>query len=87
MGSRNPSKIEKTPSLDPKISFLMLRIPLDRPMVPQGAKWRHQAYQMIGFGQEIGQKGRRGEGERGKGGEGGGRGAYERVAACWWFFC
>jgi hypothetical protein len=25
MGSRNPSKIEKTPSLDPKISFLMLR--------------------------------------------------------------
>ena len=25
MGSRKPSEIEKTPSLDPKISFLMLR--------------------------------------------------------------
>ena len=45
---------QKTPSMDPKISFLMLRsTPVDRLMVPQGAKWRQKAYQMMGFGHQT----------------------------------
>ena len=43
MGSRNQPKIDKNPSLDPNVSFLEPQVPLDRPMVPQGAKVEAQS--------------------------------------------
>ncbi len=38
MGSRNPTKMHKNPSLDPKVSFLVLPGAPGSPHVPQGAK-------------------------------------------------
>ena len=38
MRSRNPTKINKNPSLDPKVSFVYPQVSLDRPHGPQGAK-------------------------------------------------
>ena len=51
MGSRNPPKIYKNASLDPKVSlFCAPRCPWIVAWSPRRPKWKHQACQMTGFG-------------------------------------